>query len=92
MEVGHAYVNNHVVMTLLYHQEASKRFRVVGFQVEPYSVKHNATGFTRTDRGRLATLQTCKGQVALGGAPQAVSHSDEETIFWTYDVRWEVVF
>lgn len=40
-----AYLNNHLSFTILYHKDAETDLaRIVGFEVEPYSVAHKYTG------------------------------------------------
>jgi transmembrane 9 superfamily protein 2/4 len=42
---GRAYLNNHLSFTILYHKDAETDLaRIVGFEVEPYSVAHKYTG------------------------------------------------
>lgn len=40
-----AYLNNHLSFTILYHKDAETDLaRIVGFEVEPYSVAHEYDG------------------------------------------------
>ena len=42
---GKAYLNNHLHFTILYHKDAATDLaRIVGFEVEPYSVHHSYDG------------------------------------------------
>ncbi len=40
-----SYLNNHLTFTILYHKDAATDLaRIVGFEVEPYSVQHSYEG------------------------------------------------
>jgi len=82
--VGRAYLNNHLLLTVKFHKDPSsfEGSRIVGFEVEPSSIKHSYSG---TWRGAETQLSTCGGAVStplgMSGAAEAV---------FTYDVKWEV--
>jgi transmembrane 9 superfamily protein 2/4 len=88
---GSRYLNNHVRLILLYHedQNAFTGNRIVGFEVEPFSVKHQIEGNWIDPRS--SKLKTCNPSTGLtqGVAPQSVDPVDSETIIFTYDVWWE---
>ena len=47
-DTGKAYINNHLHFTILYHKDATTDLaRIVGFEVEPYSVHHTYEGARR---------------------------------------------
>jgi len=81
---GVNYVYNHHRIVLKYHTEpdAFEGARIVGFEVEPFSVQHEPAGAG-------GGLSTCSGTrpVTHSAAPQPVS--GPQTVYWTYDVRWE---
>jgi len=62
-------------------------YRIVAFEVEAFSVKHELDR-DHPDGNKLKTC-TPLSPVRRSQAPQPVSGSDEEEIFWTYDVQWE---
>lgn len=88
-----AYVYNHVNIILDYHQKDGG-YRVVGFAVEPLSVKHAFEGGYEWDgsskEGMDKPLSTCPGGNHLDResiqAFQLVA--PEEKIVYSYDVTW----
>jgi transmembrane 9 superfamily member 2/4 len=91
-----AYIFNHVNIVLDYHQPDPSQdgYRVVGFSVEPFSVKHRFLGGYEWDGnshdGFAKALETCpKGKHM---SRQFISKnqmvSPGETILFTYDVMW----
>lgn len=81
-EDGVAYLNNHVSINIKYHQDASfQGSRIVGFEVEPSSVKHTYSG-TWNDESP-PSLTSCAG----GAPPQALKRAGE--VIFTYEVSWE---
>jgi len=90
---GVAYINNHVRLVLKYHedQQAFKGYRIVGFEVEPYSVKHVVDGEWAGDDTQFSTCSPLN-KVVQGMQPQPVSGTmskSDKTIIWTYDVQWD---
>jgi transmembrane 9 superfamily protein 2/4 len=90
---GTKYINNHVRLLVFYHEDPA-RFsgaRVVGFEVEPFSVKHQVDGVWKQESPKLLTCSaTTKVTRAL--PPQNVNNikdAKDRTIIFTYDVRWE---
>lgn len=79
------YLYNHISFTILFHENPSQFIgsRVVGFIVEPFSVKHEYEGTWP------APLKSCNSnkRVEHFDAPQALLSSDLEVV-WTYDVNW----
>jgi transmembrane 9 superfamily member 2/4 len=95
-EDGVQYVHNHITMVIFYHQDLDsfEGFRVVGFEVNPVSVKHEVEG---EYIGSKTKLKTCdeQGRLRAGFAFQPVSGRSAEVpaggttpITWTYDVMW----
>lgn len=92
-----AYIFNHVNIVLKYHQRdpAVESYRVVGFSVEPMSIKHEFQGgyqWDEDDETRFTKpLSTCTAGSHMDRdkiyANQVVSN--EEKILFTYDVIWE---
>lgn len=86
-----AYINNHVRLNLFYHEDPSSfnGYRIISFEVDPFSVKHEIDGAWR---GKHTKLTTCTPlhKVNSEMTPQPVSGvGDSETILWTYDVNWQ---
>jgi len=80
---GVAYLNNHLLLTIKYHKDESfDGSRIVGFEVEPSSVKH---AFKGPWKGAETSLTTC------GGTASAVplSMAGGGDVVFTYDVKWE---
>jgi hypothetical protein len=87
---GVAYLYNHLRLVFKYHMEASfEGSRIVGFEVEPFSVKHQYGTDLDPHTNLPTSLQTCttRKEVTHDLTPQQVSKSDE--VLFTYDVRWE---
>jgi transmembrane 9 superfamily protein 2/4 len=88
------YLYNHVSIIIRYNEnpEAFEGARIVGFEVVPYSIKHEYDSPQKDFNKALTPLKTC-GQLAAGqpGASsssfQAVDSPDE--VIFTYDVKWE---
>ena len=80
------YLYNHIRFTLLYHENPAlfKGARVVGFIVEPFSVKHHYEG-----NWPAKELTTCNGKKRVDHTdpPQQINTADE--VIWTYDVYWQ---
>lgn len=95
---GVKYVNNHVRLLLFYHQDeaAFAGFRIVGFEVEAFSVKHELEGTDQTWPAKLGDvkLATCSPNQKITRAQslQPVSDlkpEDDHAIIWTYEVVWQ---
>jgi len=81
---GVSYLNNHLLITVKYHKDESfEGSRIVGFEVEPSSIKHVYSGAWK---GGETTLTTCAG--AAGTATPLSMDSPGEVVF-TYDIKWE---
>lgn len=88
-------LSNHHVLTIQYHPNDAGN-RVVGFNVEPWSVQHNYTGAWDP---KTTKLKTCLPSVGLRmdygyqylkapGADGKGKVVDKMEVVWTYDVRW----
>lgn len=82
---GAAYLYNHHRLVFKYHVDAAfEGSRVVGFEVEPYSVKHKVA----TVNGKPQLLTCTKDKLVTHQMePQEAGPAGE--VVWTYDVRWE---
>jgi len=84
---GVKYINNHLRLVILYHEEQTyKGARVVGFEVEAYSIKHE------WNPDKSVPPDTCmKSDSAQEIKPQRVSDIEESdhNIVFTYDVVWK---
>lgn len=90
------YIFNHVNIVLDYHEPEGMpgKYRVVGFSVEPLSVKHSFLGGYEWDgnaeEGFQKLLQTCKNgshmEKKMIQKNQIVA--ENEQIIFTYDVKW----
>lgn len=92
-----AYIFNHVNIYIDYHQyDVSKEeYRVVGFAVEPMSVKHEFLGgyeWNAVDpEGWTKDLQGCSaatGHMDRNNIRQSQIIKEGEKILFTYDVQW----
>lgn len=83
------YLHNHVRMVIKVHQEPEQYegYRIVGFEVEPHSVKHSYSG--KWDDEKPAKLTTCSSEhpVDMSAEKQSVDGAGE--VIFTYDVKWE---
>jgi len=83
-------INNHVDMTILYHEdeERFRGMRVVGFEVKARSIQH-ATEWTDKDKDPFTYPETCAPGNKQPISPQYVNQKKNTTIVWTYSVKWE---
>jgi transmembrane 9 superfamily member 2/4 len=100
------FVNNHVRFTILFHKDIETDLaRVVGFEVEPMSIKHEYKG--REFNEVYPQLETCSKKQAIDGLSSIVSPFDfaagdsenavqpqplqiGEEIIFTYDVMFKM--
>eukprot|EP01098_Paradermamoeba_levis_P002333 TRINITY_DN1273_c0_g1_i1.p1 TRINITY_DN1273_c0_g1~~TRINITY_DN1273_c0_g1_i1.p1 ORF type:complete len:624 (+),score=162.27 TRINITY_DN1273_c0_g1_i1:757-2628(+) len=73
------FLNNHVDLKILFHEVPTQtKLRIVGFEVEPDSIKYNLNNIE----------QTCSQRGAA--AKQLISPQEKNTtVAWTYSVTWE---
>jgi len=83
------YLYNHVKIIVRYSEipEEFEGIRIVGFEVEPYSVKHTWSN----DLDPAGSLTTCTASAPITGettlVPQLVD-GKEQSVLYTYDVVW----
>ena len=90
-EDGRFSLNNHLRFTILYHRDIETDLaRIVGFEVEPFSVKHKYSGKWNAD---TPSLTSCNP-----GGMKFVTDKDEkqelkegQEIIFTYDVSFKVL-
>ncbi|VVC92936.1 unnamed protein product [Leptidea sinapis] len=77
MSKGKAYINNHLKFLLKYHRHSHDSYRVVGFEVETYSI--NKDEYTFIDDSCI-----------FGSAPkpQLVNEDTGTKLYFTYAVEW----
>jgi len=93
------FINNHVNINIDYHTlEGEGGHRVVGFSVEPLSIKHNYQGGYQWDgidsEGYIHGLETCPSSGAGEHLkPQMITENQiiklGEKVIFTYDVIWK---
>ncbi|XP_052687218.1 transmembrane 9 superfamily member 4-like [Crassostrea angulata] len=81
---GKVYLNNHLKMYLKYHTDDDIDYRVVGFEVEPKSVKF---GELNTDADGKCDFKSNKQNAMV--QLQELNENGENEILYTYDVKWE---
>jgi len=83
---GTPYIYNHLRFVIKFHNdEAFTGSRIVGFEVEPLSVKHQYKGKFTSDMTQLSLITVPVGPDL---PPQPVEAGSTEIIY-TYDVKWE---
>lgn len=94
---GVRYINNHVKIILFYHEDPAvfSGNRIVGFEVEPFSVLHELESNWDEKDIPSNKLKTCSGgtgvQQGVRAQPMDPKQMDKDPlpIVWTYDVAWE---
>ncbi|KAI5673116.1 hypothetical protein M9H77_13480 [Catharanthus roseus] len=83
-----AFIHNHLAFTVKYHKDVqTESARIVGFEVKPFSVKHEYEG-TWSESTRLTTCDPhAKKTVTGSNALQEVG--DKQEIIFTYDVDFQ---
>ncbi|XP_022317535.2 transmembrane 9 superfamily member 4-like [Crassostrea virginica] len=81
---GKVYLNNHLKMYLKYHTDDNVDYRVVGFEVEPKSVKF---GELNTDSEGRCDYKNQKANTVI--QLQELNENGENEILYTYEVQWE---
>lgn len=89
-EDGKLHIHNHLRFTILYHRDPETDLsRIVGFEVEPFSVKHKSEGKWNADRPELKTCNSNSMKfVSEKDIKQEVKEGEE--IIFTYDVTFKV--
>ncbi|KAL1212608.1 Transmembrane 9 superfamily member 9 [Cardamine amara subsp. amara] len=85
------FMHNHLTFTVRYHRDIqTDAARIVGFEVKPFSVKHEYEG-QWSDKTRLTTCDPhTKRLVVSSATPQEVENKKE--IIFTYDVDFHASF
>ncbi|XP_059637735.1 transmembrane 9 superfamily member 8-like [Cornus florida] len=82
------FIHNHLTFTVKFHNDIqTDSARIVGFEVKPFSVKHEYEG-EWSDKTRLTTCDPhAKRTVTSSESPQEVE--DKKEIIFTYDVEFQ---
>ena len=94
-----AFINNHLRFTILYHEDAeAATARIVGFEVEPFSVKHRRSSSRGAWDPSDPALRTCDHEAGLNALQPDGAHAEVvagEEVFFTHDfvyrpseIRW----
>lgn len=87
---GTIFLHNHLRFTILYHRDVETDLsRIVGFEVEPFSVKHKYDGKWNADRPELKTCNSNSMKFVSEKDPKQEVKEGEEVVF-TYDVSFKV--
>lgn len=83
------FIHNHLTFTVKFHKDAqTNAARIVGFEVKPFSVKHEYDGKWTENNIRLSTCDPhAKRTVTTSDSPQEVA--DKKEIIFTYDVEFQ---
>ncbi|KAI9106807.1 hypothetical protein K1719_022335 [Acacia pycnantha] len=83
------FIHNHLAFTVKYHMDPQTgSARIVGFEVKPFSVKHEVDGKWDEKKTRLTTCDPhTKRAVVNSNTPQEVEEKKE--IIFTYDVEFQ---
>ncbi|QCD99222.1 transmembrane 9 superfamily member 8-like [Vigna unguiculata] len=83
------FIHNHLAFTVKYHRDTlTESARIVGFEVKPFSVKHEFEGKWDEQATRLTTCDPhAKHTVVNSNTPQEVEENKE--IIFTYDVEFQ---
>ncbi|KAL8137364.1 hypothetical protein V2J09_003365 [Rumex salicifolius] len=81
------FIHNHLAFTVKFHKDLdTNAARIVGFEVKPFSVKHEYEG-QWSDKTRLTTCDPhARRTVTNSNTPQEVE--DKQEIIFTYDVEF----
>lgn len=86
---GKAYLHNHLHFTILFHKDAQTDLaRIVGFEVEPYSVAHAREGKGDNATDRLSTCDPAAKKLVSDRDPKQLVAPGKEVVF-TYDVVYK---
>ncbi|KAI4337242.1 hypothetical protein L6164_015683 [Bauhinia variegata] len=82
------FIHNHLAFTVKYHRDSlTESARIVGFEVKPFSVRHEYEG-KWDEKTRLITCDPhAKHTVVNSNTPQEVEENKE--IIFTYDVEFQ---
>ena len=80
------YLFNHLKFRILIHaDDAFEGSRIVGFEVEPFSVKHKL----ESEDGGKKMLKTCSPARPVDSTMEPQLTDDKDEIVYTYDVDWK---
>ncbi|XP_022853149.1 transmembrane 9 superfamily member 8-like, partial [Olea europaea var. sylvestris] len=82
------FLHNHLSFTVKYHKDQqTEAARIVGFEVVPFSVKHEYEGQWSEDTHLVTCDPHAKRMVSSSNSPQEVE--DKQEAIFTYDVAFE---
>ncbi|KAL6534806.1 Transmembrane 9 superfamily member 8 [Orobanche gracilis] len=82
------FIHNHLTFIVKYHKdEETDAARIVGFEVKPFSVKHDYDGKWDDKKGLTTCDPHAKHTVISSDSPQEVE--DKKEIVFTYDVDFQ---
>ncbi|KAL2544682.1 Transmembrane 9 superfamily member 8 [Forsythia ovata] len=82
------FLHNHLSFTVKYHKDQqTEAARIVGFEVVPFSVKHEYEGQWSEDTRLLTCDPHAKRTVSSSNSPQEVE--DKQEVIFTYDVAFQ---
>eukprot|EP01095_Lingulamoeba_sp_RSL-Kostka_P006661 TRINITY_DN20_c1_g1_i1.p1 TRINITY_DN20_c1_g1~~TRINITY_DN20_c1_g1_i1.p1 ORF type:complete len:632 (+),score=174.44 TRINITY_DN20_c1_g1_i1:96-1991(+) len=96
-----AYLNNHVSMKIIYHMSEDQDYsglRIVGFEVEPQSIEHEAFDSKNPTAYPKTCLQPRGGQVIDGSIDHNLNITYTYGVVWEYNAdikwssRWDIYF
>ncbi|PRW59585.1 transmembrane 9 superfamily member 7 [Chlorella sorokiniana] len=88
-EKENSYLHNHLSFTILYHKDAETDLaRIVGFEVEPYSIAHKYDGQWKGKDTQLSTCDASGKKPLTDKGPHLLVKESAEVIF-TYDVVYK---
>lgn len=86
---GKPFLNNHLHFTILYHRDSvTDLARIVGFEVEPYSVAHSYEGSWPSDTDATPKLKTCNADAErfVTGKETNLEVAEGKEVIFTYDI------
>ena len=89
-EDGKFYLNNHLRFLILYHRDVETDLaRIVGFEVEPFSVKHKYDGKWDAEK---PVLKSCNPATMMyvNDKDEKQELKEGQEIIFTYDVSFKV--
>ncbi|KAJ6994081.1 transmembrane 9 superfamily member 10-like [Populus alba x Populus x berolinensis] len=83
------FIHNHLTFTVKFHKDSQLDLaRIVGFEVKPFSVKHQYDGEWKNENMRLTTCDPhARRAVTSSDSPQLIE--DKKDVIFTYDVAFE---
>ncbi|KAJ6296150.1 hypothetical protein OIU76_026926 [Salix suchowensis] len=83
------FIHNHLTFTVKFHKDSQTNLaRIVGFEVKPFSIKHDYDGQWKNENTRLTTCDPhARRAVTSSESPQVIE--DKKDVIFTYDVAFE---